>query len=47
MSKREIFRGILRYLKPYIPLLVLTILCALVSVAAQLAVPFFVGKAID
>ncbi len=47
MSKRETFRGILRYLKPYIPLLVLTILCALVSVAAQLAVPFFVGKAID
>lgn len=47
MNKRETFRCILRYLRPYAPLLVVTVLCALVSVAAQLAVPFFVGRAID
>ena len=47
MNKRETFRCILRYLRSYAPLLVVTVLCALVSVAAQLAVPFFVGRAID
>ena len=47
MNKRETFRCILRYLRPYAPLLVVTVFCALVSVAAQLAVPFFVGRAID
>ncbi len=41
------FKSILRYLKPYAPLLVITVLLALCTVAGQLAVPYFVGKAID
>lgn len=47
MNKRETFRAILRYLKPYAPLLCISVLCALINVAAQLAVPYFVGRAID
>ncbi|MCI9009879.1 MAG: ABC transporter ATP-binding protein [Clostridia bacterium] len=38
---------IFRYIKPYLPLIVCTVLLSLVNVAAQLAVPYFVGKAID
>jgi len=41
------FKSILRYLKPYALLLVITVLLALCTVAGQLAVPYFVGKAID
>lgn len=41
------FKSILRYLKPYAPLLVITVLLALCTVGGQLAVPYFVGKAID
>ena len=47
ISRRENFRTILRYLKPFAPLLALSMLCALATVAAQLAVPYFIGKAID
>ena len=47
VSRRENFRTILRYLKPFAPLLALSLLCALAAVAAQLAVPYFIGKAID
>ncbi len=47
VSRRENFRTILRYLKPFAPLLALSLLCALATVAAQLAVPYFIGKAID
>ena len=47
ISRRENFRTILRYLKPFAPLLALSLLCALATVAAQLAVPYFIGKAID
>ncbi len=47
MNKHETLRGILRYLRPHAPLLALSIVCALVNVAAQLAVPFFIGRAID
>ena len=47
VSRRENFRTILRYLKPFAPLLALSMLCALATVAAQLAVPYFIGKAID
>ena len=47
VSRRENFRTILRYLKPFAPLLALSMLCALAIVAAQLAVPYFIGKAID
>lgn len=45
--KSKTFQRILRYLKPYTPLLVCTFLLATVCVAGQLAVPYFVGKAID
>ena len=47
MNKRETLGAILRYLKPYAPLLCISVLCALVNVAAQLAVPYFVERAID
>ena len=47
LGKHETMRGIARYLKPYLPLLALTVLCALVTVAAQLAVPYFIGRAVD
>ena len=47
ISRRENFRTILRYLKPFAPLLALSMLCALATVAAQLAVPYFIGEAID
>ena len=47
VSRRENFRTILRYLKPFAPLLALSMLCALATVAAQLAVPYLIGKAID
>lgn len=46
-SSAGTFKSILRYLKPYAPLLVITVLLALCTVAGQLAVPYFVGKAID
>ncbi len=50
MSKQRqpsALRGVLRYLKPYAPLVVCTLLLAIVIVALQLAVPYFVGLAID
>ncbi|MBR7186521.1 MAG: ABC transporter ATP-binding protein [Clostridia bacterium] len=47
MKKREIFAGILRYLKPHGHLLALTVFSALVVVAGQLLSPYFAGKAID
>lgn len=47
MSKRKIFHKILRYLLPYAPFLALSALCALLTVAAQLAVPYLIGRAID
>ncbi len=47
MKKNEVFREILKYLRPCIPQLVLTVLSALVVVAGQLLAPFFAGKAID
>ena len=46
-TSRKTLSGIFRYLKPYAPLLVCTVLLAIVTVAGQLAVPYFVGKAID
>ena len=46
-AKRAAMRGILRYLRPFAPLLALSMLCALATVAAQLAVPYLIGKAID
>ncbi len=45
--KRKTFAGILRYLKPHLPLVMLTVLSAVVVVAANLLTPFFAGKGID
>ena len=45
--KNKTFKRILRYLKPYWALLLCTLLLAAVCVAGQLAVPYFVGRAID
>ena len=47
MSRSAAFRKILRALRPYWAAVVLSLLCALITVACQLAVPFFVGRAID
>ncbi len=47
MKRRETLRGLLRYLKPHLPVFILAILCALAVVAGQLLSPFFAGKAID
>ena len=47
MTRKRAFRGILRYLRPHLPLVVLSLLCALVTVACQLVVPYLVGQAID
>lgn len=47
MTRSASFRGILRYLRPHIHLVVLSLLCALVTVACQLVVPYLVGRAID
>ena len=46
-TSRKTLSGILRYLKPYAPLIVCTVFLAALTVAGQLAVPYFVGKAID
>ena len=46
-TQKGTFRRILRYLKPYSGYLVLTIFLAIVTVALTLAVPYFVGLAID
>ena len=47
MKRSLIFRRILRLLKPYAGYLVLTIFAAMVSVAAQLLVPYLVGECVD
>ena len=47
MKRKEIVRGLVRYLKPHLCLFILACLCALVVVAGQLLAPFFAGKAID
>ena len=47
MTRSAAFRGILKLLRPQTAFLIVSLLCALVSVAGQLAVPYFVGQAID
>lgn len=46
MNKTE-FKKLIPYLKPYIPLAVLSFLCAFITSAAALAIPVFCGRAID
>ncbi len=45
--KQSTFRGIMRYLRPYWFYLCFTVLLAIVTVAATLAVPYLVGCGID
>lgn len=45
--KNKTLLGIFRYLKPYSFYLVCTVLLAIVNVAGTLAVPHFVGRAVD
>ncbi len=47
MSRREALKGILRYAKRHMFWVAVTMVCAVLTVAAQLLVPYFVGKAID
>ena len=47
MKKRSIFKKVLRRLRRYSPALCIALLFAVVCAAAQLAVPYFVGEAID
>ncbi len=46
-GKGATMRGILRYLRPYLPYLVCTVLLAIVNVAGTLAVPYLAGRGID
>lgn len=46
-ENRQIMNRVLRFIKPYSPFLILSFLCAAVSVAAQLLVPILCGDAID
>ncbi len=46
-ENQQVMKRILRFIKPYSPFLVLSFLCAAVSVAAQLLVPILCGDAID
>ncbi len=47
MKRREIFRRLLKYLKPQGVYLLLSALFALVVAAGQLLVPYFAGRAVD
>lgn len=47
MKRKSTLRGIFRYLKPYTIYLVCTVLCAVLNVAATLAVPYLAGLGID
>lgn len=40
MKHKSTLGGIFRYLKPYTGFLILTLLCAIINVAATLAVPY-------
>lgn len=49
MAKKNqaVMKRILRFIKPYSPFLIISFVCAAVSVAAQLLVPILCGNAID
>ena len=46
-KNREVLRRILLFTRPYAPFIVISFVCAAVSVAGALIVPVFCGKAID
>src|SRR5574344_1235436 len=45
--RRNIMRRILEYMKPYKLYLIIAVISALISVTANIAIPVFIGKAID
>ena len=45
--QRDVLRRVMRYIRPHLPKLLLSLLLALVSVALTLYVPILVGRAID
>ena len=45
MTRASAFRGILRYLRPQMPLVAISLLAALVSALAQLAVETLISSA--
>ena len=47
ISDTRTLKRVLRYIKPYRVFVVVSLLCAAISVAAQLIVPIFCGDAID
>lgn len=47
MANQAVLKRIFCYIKPYTPFLIISFLCAAVSVAAQLIVPILCGNAID
>ena len=47
MSTRDVLRHLATYLRPYRGVLVLSWVCSLLTVVAQLFVPIIIGKAID
>ena len=46
-KNQAVMKRILRFIKPYLPFLIISFVCAAVSVAAQLLVPILCGNAID
>ncbi|MGN0263374.1 MAG: ABC transporter ATP-binding protein [Oliverpabstia sp.] len=46
-NNRKVMGRVMRFIKPYAPYLIISFLCAAVSVASQLLVPILCGNAID
>lgn len=44
---KTVAKRLLRYTKPYIPLIILAFICAFISVSCSLLVPVFIGDAVD
>ncbi len=47
IDNKAILKRILRYIRPYTKYVMLSLVCAIISVAAQLLIPIFTGNAID
>ena len=45
--KKETIKRILRYVRPYNGLVLLSLLCAAISAGAQLLIPIFTGDVLD
>ena len=47
LAQKAVFRRVLRYIKPHLPLVLLSLVLALVCVALTLYVPILIGHAVD